>query len=90
MKRILFSAFAMILATTAFAQRSSSYSQGDKLLNVGIGLNSYYSGGIPFGASMEFGVTETISVGANVDYLSYTYNYGALGNYKFTAVYFGG
>jgi hypothetical protein len=89
MKRILFSAFAITLATTVFAQRNG-YSQGDKLINVGIGLNSYYSGGIPFGASMEFGVTETISVGANVDYLSYTYNYGTLGNYKFTALYFGG
>jgi hypothetical protein len=88
MKKIVLSAFAFILTTSVFAQKYS-YSQGDKLLNVGIGLNSYYSGGIPLGASMEFGVTETISVGANVDYLSYSYNLG-LGAYKFTAIYFGG
>jgi hypothetical protein len=90
MKKSFLLAFAFLFVSVAFAQRNNSYSQGDKLLNVGIGLNSYYSGGIPFGASLEFGVTETISVGANVDYLSYTYNYGALGNYKFTALYFGG
>lgn len=89
MKRIILSAFAFVLTTSAFAQKYG-YSQGDKLLNVGIGLNSYYNGGIPFGASLEFGVTETISVGVNVDYLSYTYNYGALGSSKFTALYFGG
>lgn len=60
---------------------------GDKLLNVGIGVNSYYRGGIPFGASLEFGVTDAISVGGNVDYLSS--NYGAGSGFKFTALYFG-
>ncbi len=81
MKKLLVIAF--ILATTnGYAQ---AFQKGDKLLDLGLGLNSYYSGGIPFGASFEVGINDDLSVGANVDYLS-TSNYG----YRFTALYFGG
>ena len=81
MKKLLVIAF--ILATTnGYAQ---AFQKGNKLLNLGLGLNSYYSGGIPFGASFEVGINDDLSVGANVDYLS-TSNYG----YRFTALYFGG
>ncbi len=77
---------ALLFSMVVFAQ-NGAFSKGDKLLNVGIGVNSYYSGGIPFGASFEVGVTEDISVGANVDYLSHKYK--GFGDYKFTALYFG-
>jgi hypothetical protein len=70
-----------LFSTTASAQ----YRKGDKLLNLGIGVNSYYSGGIPLSASFEVGVTDDISVGGGVDYL--TYHYPGVGN--FTAVYVG-
>jgi hypothetical protein len=54
----------------------AQYSKGDKLLNVGIGLNSYYAGGIPLTAALEVGVTEDISAGGSLGYLSYGGNYG--------------
>jgi hypothetical protein len=31
-------------------QANAQYAQGDKLLNLGIGVNLYYSGDIPFSA----------------------------------------
>ena len=68
---------------------SAQYKKGDKLLNLGIGLNSYYSGGIPLSASFEYGITEDISIGGMLDYLNY--NYGYVGySYSFSALYFGG
>ncbi|MBX2910910.1 MAG: hypothetical protein M9954_08425 [Cyclobacteriaceae bacterium] len=70
---------------SAFAQ----YEKGDKLLNIGIGVNSYYNGGIPFGASFEVGVTDEISVGGSVDYLSHNYGRVAGSDWRFTAVYIG-
>ncbi|HNP07120.1 MAG TPA: hypothetical protein PKN99_05820 [Cyclobacteriaceae bacterium] len=75
----------ILTSGTAFAQ----YEKGDKLLNIGIGVNSYYSGGIPVGASFEVGVTDEISVGGSVDYLSH--NYGSVfgSDWKFTAIYIG-
>jgi len=65
------------------------FQKGDKLLNIGIGLNSYYSSGIPINGSFEVGVTDDISVGGSVDYLSSKYSYG-FGDWKFTAFYIGG
>lgn len=79
---IVFGAVMVFNATNTFAQ----YEKGDKLLNLGIGLNSYYSGGIPLGASFEVGITDEISVGGSASFLSHTY----YGNDKFTAIYIGG
>lgn len=87
MKKLSVLAGALFLSMVVFAQ-NGAYSKGDKLLNIGVGLNSYYSGGIPVGASFELGITEDISVGVNVDYLSHKYKgYGA--DWKFTALYIG-
>jgi hypothetical protein len=72
----------------AFAQ----FKKGDKLLNIGLGLNSFYSGGIPFGASYEVGIDDNISVGAGLDYISYSYDYTVQNkSYSngFSAVYLG-
>ena len=85
MKKAIFLCVAMMaIGSLSFAQ-NGAFSNGDKLLNVGIGVNSYYSGGIPVGASFEVGVTDEISVGGNVDFLSSNY----VGGNKFTAIYFG-
>ena len=84
MKKTILTLVAIFsLSIFSFAQ-NGAFSNGDKLLNLGIGLNSYYSGGNPLGASLEFGITDDISVGANIDYLSTKYN-----GYKFSAFYFG-
>lgn len=75
---------AVLTTTTLLAQQNGGYTKEDKLLNVGIGVNSFYDGGIPIGASYEQGITRNISVGVNADYLSNDYL-----SFKFTAIYFG-
>jgi hypothetical protein len=80
--------FVIASAGTATAQKGG-YSKADKLLNIGVGVNSYYTGGIPLGVSFEAGITDQISIGANVDYLSHKYQSGSTLSYKFTALYFG-
>ena len=85
MKKTIFTLLAaVVLSSVGFAQ-NGAFKNGDKLLNVGVGVNSYYSGGIPIGASFEVGVTDAISVGGGVDYLSYKYS----NMDKFTATYIG-
>ena len=76
--------FILAYSVTGFAQ---AFEKGDKLLNIGVGVNSYYSGGFPLNASFEVGVTDDISVGATFDFLSHRYSY--LSDYRFTALYFG-
>lgn len=78
--------FILLLVTTTslLAQQNGAFSKQDKLLNIGIGVNSFYDGGIPIGASFEKGVANNISVGVNADYLSNDYLF-----LKFTAIYFG-
>lgn len=73
-----------LFSYTAQAQ----YAKGDKLLNLGIGVNSYYNGGIPLSASFEVGVTDAISVGAGFDYLNYNYRIGGA-KYGFSILYIG-
>ena len=87
-KRTLFCLAALL----CFFSASAQFDKGDKLLNLGIGVNSYYNGGLPLSASFEVGVTDEISVGAGLDYLNYNYNYNISGtNYRngFTAIYIG-
>jgi hypothetical protein len=74
----------LFVAQTASAQ----YKKGDKLLNIGIGLNSYYSAGTPIGASLEVGVTDAISVGGMIDYVGTSYAYAG-GSTSFSALYIG-
>jgi len=88
MKRVLLGvclvgAFS-VLSNTASAQ----YRKGDNLLNIGIGLNSYYSGGVPLSVIYEAGVSDDISFGGGIDYLSYHYGAGGT-DYSYTATYIG-
>jgi hypothetical protein len=87
-KTIILLMMCSVSALFCLAQKTG-YVKGNKLLNVGIGINSYYDKGIPVGASFEYGITNEISVGANVDYVSSKYNYGYGYDYKFTTIYFG-
>jgi hypothetical protein len=87
MKKIFTSIFALMLVV-AVSQSSfgQAYQKGDKLVNLGIGLRSFF---IPIGGSVEVGITDQISVGGlayfakwsdfngNVLYL------GARGSYHF-------
>ncbi len=77
------------VSTLVCMAQKGGYSKGDKLLNAGIGINSYYDRGIPIGASFEAGVSNEISVGVNVDFVSSKYDYAYTSSYKFTAIYLG-
>ncbi len=68
----------------------NGFSRGDKLLNVGVGLSSYYYG-TPVGLSFESGVSDDISVGAQFDYNSGNYNGYYSTNYRwgYSAYYVG-
>ncbi len=88
MKKILILVLVLSTMANLFAQ-SKGYQKGENLLNVGIGVNSYYSGGIPIGFSYEKGISDVISVGGNIDYLSHKYKYGQGLSNKFTSLYFG-
>jgi hypothetical protein len=70
--------------------RSSGFHQGDKLLNLGVGLSSYYYG-TPIGLSFESGVSDDISVGAQFDYNSGNYDgyYSSSYRWGYSAYYLG-
>ncbi len=87
MKKI-FLGFCLLSGLFFEQTASAQFKNGDKLLNIGIGLNSYYTGGTPLSASFEVGVSDVVSVGGGLDYVSY--NYGYVGNsYSFTSLYIG-
>ena len=81
--------FLVMVTASAVSKAQNAFTQNDKLLNIGVGLNSYYDGGTAVGASFKVGVARNISLGVSFDYLSRTYDYGAYGN-RFSALYLGG
>ncbi len=89
MKKTALTTIGMLACLAGSFAQETGFSQSDKLLNIGIGVNSYYDRGIPLGVSFETGVTGQISVGANVDYLSSNYDLSAGSKLKFRALYFG-
>jgi hypothetical protein len=76
-------------STISYA-RGSGFHQGDKLLNLGVGLSSYYYG-TPIGLSFESGVSDDISVGAQFDYNSGNYDgyYSSSYRWGYSAYYLG-
>lgn len=78
---------ACVVLSTSNAQ--AQYQKGDKLLNLGIGINSYYGGGIPIGAALEVGITDEISVGGAASYLSHSYG-SSIYSWKYSSLYVGG
>ncbi len=79
-----FIVIASLLAIGQICNAQYAFDKGDKLLNVGIGVDSYYGGGIPVGASFEYGITDAISVGGNLDYFSNNY-----GSFRYSVLYLG-
>lgn len=84
MKKTLFMLVVAALFSAASEKAFAQYEKGDKLLNVGIGLGSYYGGGVALGASFEYGVTDFISVGAQADFYTWGYNWGSGYKYRYT------
>jgi hypothetical protein len=74
----------------SYTSGRSGFHQGDKLLNIGVGLSSYYYG-TPIGASFESGISDDISVGAQFDYNSGNYDgyYSSSYRWGYSAYYVG-
>lgn len=93
MKKLLSSLFVVALLAFSAQDTMAQYQQGDKLLNVGIGLGGYYNyggyygglygggGGVTLGGSFEYGFTDQISAGAQVDFYSRSF-----GGYRFSSI----
>ncbi len=92
MKKLLLSFLVVVFALGQLLAQESTFKQGDKVLNLGIGLGStlysgsYYSSSIPpLSASLEFDVKDgilekgSIGVGGYVGYSAYKYSYSYLG-----------
>ena len=84
MKKTLLALFVATLLSVASEKAFAQFEKGDKLLNVGLGLGSYYGGGVAVGAAFEYGVTDFISVGGQADFYTWGYNFGSGYNYRYT------
>lgn len=83
--------FALLLAAVAtlgvHQSQAQVYSKGASLLNIGVGLGAGYGGGTPIGLAYDYGVTKNISLGVQVDYMSWKYaGYGGDYTYRFIPV----
>jgi hypothetical protein len=99
-KNLLFTALLFVMTSSlAIAQSKSAFSNGDNLLNIGIGVGSPYFGAgysasLPINptVSFEHGITDAISVGGTASFATSKYNYNLLGtgySIKETAVFLG-
>ena len=81
---VLLVPFSLLSSGNVFAQ----YDGGDKLLNAGVGLNTRYSGGLPITSSFEYGITNNISAGVGLEFITNTYRTSGP-NYGYTVFSFG-
>jgi len=88
------SLFAVMMALGTLSSFGQAYEQGDKLLNIGVGLGSQFmasgaKGTPPVGLSLEFGVSDKISVGAYGGYDGAKVETG-MGDWKYNYIIVGG
>jgi hypothetical protein len=101
MKKLLLSLFVIVFSLTQLLAQESTFKQGDKVLNLGIGFGStfysgsYYKAGIPpISASLEFGVKDgvldkgSIGIGGYLGYSSHKWEYSGWG-WKYTNIILG-
>lgn len=87
MRKYLLTALLVVAISSLGMAQSKSYSNGDNLLNIGIGFGSPffgagYSASLPINpiVSFEHGFTDEISAGGTISYASSKYNYNLLGS----------
>lgn len=73
------------MAVSGFAQ----FKKGDILINLGLGAFTPYNGGLPLVSAVEVGVTDEISVGASIDFLSHWQGFPGVRR-DFSALFVGG
>src|SRR5665647_138673 len=97
MKKLLLVLLVAVFSLTQLLAQESTFKQGDKVLNLGIGLGStlytgsYYKSAVPpISASLEFGVKDgvldkgSIGVGGYLGYSSYKWEYSSLWYFKYS------
>jgi hypothetical protein len=102
MKKLLLSLLVVVFSLTQLLAQESTFKQGDKVLNLGIGLGStlytgsYYKAGFPpISASLEFGVKDgvldkgSIGVGGYLGYSSHKWEYNSSWYYKYSNIIIG-
>ena len=98
-KIILLFVTAVLVSVAAHAQSTDAFGKGVSLLNVGVGVgspffSSGYTSSLPVNPSLsyEYGISDVISLGAQVSYASAKYESSLLGysySFKESATYFG-
>ncbi|WP_025765220.1 hypothetical protein [Dyadobacter tibetensis] len=85
--------FLLVLMVASVLGLSSNkavaqFEKGDKLVNLGIGGGGYgfYSSGFAVGGSIEYGIHDFISVGAQADLKFYNYGYIGVGDKSYVAL----
>ncbi len=86
---------SVALLTVSFASANAqAYQEGDKMLNIGLGIGSNLGGSgytntiPPIGASLEVGITDQISVGGFAGIAGSSYKFPTFGGeYKFSYSY---
>lgn len=78
----------LFLLLTGIVSSQAQEVTGTKYLNVGLGIGTFNAGGIPIGASFEYGLKNNISVGGFFDYARYGRNYSGY-KWHYTFLYFG-
>lgn len=93
-KRIL---LVLLIFTSIHSIRAQeSFEKGTVFVNAGLGLGQvgyygFFSGiNIPLNASVELGISDYVSLGPQIGYAGYNYNYGSTYNYKYTFLRIGG
>ncbi len=80
----LFAIFILAAAVLVGTNAQAQFEKGDKLLNAGINLGGTYGGGgFGLGASFEAGIHDFISVGAQADWVQWSYGWTGY-NWKYT------
>jgi len=102
MKKLLLVLLVAVFSLTQLTAQESTFKQGDKVLNLGLGLGStlytgsYYKAGIPpISASLEFGVKDgvldkgSIGIGGYLGYSSHKWEYSNAWGWKYTNIIVG-
>jgi len=95
-KQLLLIAVLILGAIDGMAQSKSSFTKGNNLFNVGVGIGSPFFGSgyessLPVNPSISYerGVSDAISVGGQLSYASAKYDAGFNYTFKESAIYIG-
>lgn len=73
-----------LMLSSHYSIAQVQYDKGDVLINAGLGFGYFFAGGVPVTASVEFAVSDAVSIGPYLGFTSWRYNaFGYRWNYSF-------